>query len=86
MSNSNMITLLNIQKKIPCQIRIGYIIKHLKPGRKEIKHIIRYQYPGKFSGDPSSDLYTVPTFCANHTVLQAVLREVNHKPQPRESD
>lgn len=67
-------------------VRTGYITEHLKPGRREIKHIIRHQYPGKFSGDPSSDLYTVPTFCVNHTVLQAVSQAVNHKPQLRESD
>lgn len=52
---------------------------HLKPDTKETKPIIRYLYPEKSSGGPSSDPYIVPTVYVNHTVLQVVLRAVNHK-------
>lgn len=92
MWNYSKITLLNTHKtktqNITFNVKLeqGYITTHLKPDTKKIKYIIRCQYPGNFSGDPSSDLYIVPIVCVNHTVLQAVLRAVNHKHQLRESD
>lgn len=81
MWNYNEVTLLNIQKLgqiIQCPIRIELYYYTYKT-KHEIKPIMRYLYPEKFSGGPSSDPYIVPIVCVNHTVLQVVLRAVNHK-------